>query len=448
MPGRYEHSIFKYWLFRDLCVCVSKAEDVKEVMSNSNCFKKPMIYSVLRDTFSMDGLLTTNNIHNYKNGRKIISLWLKYSNLKSLIPIFYEEFKVLEHILSKKVENKSYECDISRAIELASMDTIGRTAFGEKFDSQKKENHVFRHNYERLAEIFIYRIERPWCYVSSFFSLSPRKREQRKSQHLIHTFLNDLIRKNQAEGNEVANTAIDGSDDENSICQQKPKPLIKNLLENGHGMSYKMLRGHLTTITVAGHDTTAITNTIVIFMLAHHQDVQENVFREISSIFSVDDSDRPPTYEDLQKMEYLERVIKETMRFYPAVPIMGRKIENEMKIGKYVVPAGTNVMVPIYCLHLNPQHYKDPKVFNPDNFLPDVCRSRHPFAYIPFSVGSRSCVGNKYAMLQMKIAISTLVRAYRFSPSAKCPTPKDLRLSYNMVLKFVDGCYVTIDPRT
>ncbi|XP_050434178.1 cytochrome P450 4g15-like [Adelges cooleyi] len=199
---------------------------------------------------------------------------------------------------------------------------------------------------------------------------------------------------------------------------------------------------------IAGHDLTALTNTLVIFILAHHEDVQNKVFNEINSIFSSGDSNRPPTYEDIQKMDYLERVIKETMRLYPSAPIVARTVENGMTIGKYQIPADTIIAIPIQCLHLNAKYYKDPEQFNPDNFLPEVCRSRHPFAYIPFSGGSRNCVGMKYAMLQMKITVSTLVRSYRFSPSAKCPTQKDLKLSCNIIFKFADGCHVKIESRT
>ncbi|XP_050440098.1 cytochrome P450 4c21-like [Adelges cooleyi] len=106
-------------------------------------------------------------------------------------------------------------------------------------------------------------------------------------------------------------------------------------------------------------------------MLAHHQDVQQIEYQEINSIFSDGNLNRPPTYEDLQKKEYLKRVIKETMRLYPAVPLVLRQVENEMMIGKYLIPADTIIAFPIYCLHLNPQSYKDPEKFNPDNFLPD-----------------------------------------------------------------------------
>ncbi|XP_050427251.1 cytochrome P450 4C1-like [Adelges cooleyi] len=331
--------------------------------------KEPAPHPDYNAAFSVNEIkVALGNIKSVR--QRIISKWLKYSTLKSLITTFYEETKVLEQMLSEKRESKSYG-----------------------------------------------------------------------------------FQKKRVEVNEKAKTAINGNDDVDNICR-KPKTLIEILLENEDQMSKKTLRHHLITManvnimTLAGHDTTAITNTIVIFMLAHHQDVQNNVLQEINSIFSAGDPNRPPTYEDLQKMEYLERVIKETMRLYPAAPILARKIKNEMMIGKYLIPADTNILIPINSLHLNPHYYKEPELFNPDNFLPEVCRSRHPYAYLPFSAGSRSCVGMKYAMFQMKTAISTLVRSFRFSPSEKCPLQRDLRITYAVVLKFVDGCYVNIESRT
>lgn len=80
--------------------------------------------------------------------------------------------------------------------------------------------------------------------------------------------------------------------------------------------------------------------------------------------------------------------------------------------------------------------------------MPDAYGSRHSYAYIPFGAGLRNCIGIKYAMLQIKTVISTLVRKIKFSPSDRCPTPKDLRLMFLMTLKLVDGCYIKMEPRT
>ncbi|XP_050434177.1 cytochrome P450 4C1-like [Adelges cooleyi] len=434
-------------LFQQLIVCISNAEDMEEVMKSLNCFQKDTPYPVIEDVFSVKGVLTTNNVHDYKKNRKIISQWLKYSNLKSMITSFYDESKILAHILSEKSKGKPFELEIGRLFDLASMDTIGRTALGEEFNSQNKENHDFQKSYERIAKMFAYRLSNPWFLISTLFSLSSKKHEQRNSQHLMHKFVNDLIQKKQVELNEKAKTTIIGSYDTDCVSQ-KPKSLIEILLASEQQITPKEIRDELITIISAGHETTAKSNSLIIFMLAHHQDVQQNVYQEINSIFSAGDFNRSPTHEDLQKMEYLERVIKETMRLCSTVPLITRKVENEMMIGKHIIPADTILLICIQCLHLNPKYYKDPEQFNPDNFLPDVCRNRHPFAYVPFSGGSRNCIGIKYAMLQVKTTISTLVRSYRFSPSEKCLTPKDLKLSFTIAVEFINGCYVKIEPRT
>lgn len=104
-------------------------------------------------------------------------------------------------------------------------------------------------------------------------------------------------------------------------------------------------------------------------------------------------------------------------------------------------------MCPLY-VQSDDRYYADPDKFDPDNFLPDACRARHPYAFVPFSAGYRNCIGIKYAMLQMKTVVSTLVRHNLLLPSDRCPEPKHLRLMFLSTLKFVDGCHVKIIPRT
>lgn len=110
--------------------------------------------------------------------------------------------------------------------------------------------------------------------------------------------------------------------------------------------------------------------------------------------------------------------------------------------------AGSTLIIVPWFLQTSARYYDNPNVFDPDNFLPDRCRDRHPYAYIPFSAGYRNCIGIKYGMFQMKTVVSTLVRHNVFRPSDRCPMPSDLRLMFLITLKFVEGCYVKVIPRT
>lgn len=114
----------------------------------------------------------------------------------------------------------------------------------------------------------------------------------------------------------------------------------------------------------------------------------------------------------------------------------------------YFYVQGSTLLISPLFMQSSPQYYPDPEKFNPDNFLPDACHNRHPYSFIPFSAGYRNCIGIKYAMFQMKTVVSTLVRRHKFAPSSRCPTPKHLRIMFLTTLKFVDGCYVKILPRT
>lgn len=112
--------------------------------------------------------------------------------------------------------------------------------------------------------------------------------------------------------------------------------------------------------------------------------------------------------------------------------------------GDYIVPAGCTVVVATIKLHRQPNIYPNPDVFNPDNFLPEKTANRHYYAFVPFSAGPRSCVGRKYAMLKLKILLSTILRNFRVQSTVKeC----DFRLQADIILKRAEGFKVKLEPR-
>lgn len=116
-----------------------------------------------------------------------------------------------------------------------------------------------------------------------------------------------------------------------------------------------------------GHDTTATGITWAIQMLGNHQDLQEKVFLEIQKVCGDDSLD--VTLDQLSQLKYLECFIKETLRLYPSVPIIARRFGTDGNIDGYFVPKNTQILINIYLIHRDPEHWNDPEVFNPDRLI-------------------------------------------------------------------------------
>lgn len=224
------------------------------------------------------------------------------------------------------------------------------------------------------------------------------------------------------------------------------------------------IREEVDTFMFEGHDTTSAAISWTLFLLGSNPEYQERVVEELESIFG-DDTETPATMKNLLDMRYLECCIKDALRLFPSVPMMARMVGEDVTISKSsiavsvtiffilnspfsggkLVPAGTQAIIMTYALHRNPRVFPKPEQFNPDNFLPENCAGRHPFAYIPFSAGPRNCIGQKFAILEEKAVISTVLRKYKIESVDR---REDLTLLGELILRPKDGLRVKITPRT
>lgn len=143
-------------------------------------------------------------------------------------------------------------------------------------------------------------------------------------------------------------------------------------------------------------------------MILGHQAL---IHEELDTIFG-DDMERDITSEDCKQLSYLEMCIKETLRLYPPAAFFARTISEDFQCDKHQVPAGTTFLVLSYAIHRDPEVYEKPEHFIPERFAPNSTVARNPFAFIPFSAGSRNCIGQRFAMLELKIFLATLLRQY------------------------------------
>ncbi len=178
--------------------------------------------------------------------------------------------------------------------------------------------------------------------------------------------------------------------------------------EDGEGMSERQIRDEVITLFLAGHETTAISLSWTFLLLAQNPDVASKLRNELVTILG----NRVPTMEDLPKLLYTEKVVKESMRLYPPAWRVGREAVRDCEIAGYRVPAGSQVILPQWTLHRDARYFPEPLRFNPDRWSPAMEEELPKFAYFPFGGGARRCIGDSFAMMEAVLILATIARSY------------------------------------
>ncbi len=215
----------------------------------------------------------------------------------------------------------------------------------------------------------------------------------------------------------------------------------------------------------AGHDTTSTSISFTLYALASHPDCQRKVVSELRDIFG-DDDERDITPDDMAKMKYLSSCIKEAMRLYPTVPLMSRTSKEDIMVEAsltmtfylfasfiiypfqgYLFPANVEILIHLLHHHRDPETFPNPTHYDPNRFFIDAnVTGRHPFAFIPFSAGARNCIGQKFAEMEQKIALATILRKYHVRTDLK-PEVVEHSLVYEFTLKAETGLPLCFDLR-
>lgn len=172
--------------------------------------------------------------------------------------------------------------------------------------------------------------------------------------------------------------------------------------ENGEGLSITDLRDELVTLLVAGHETTATALAWAFRWILASPDVLARLRDEIMG--SVEGAEVAP--ERVARLEYLDAVVRETLRLQPVIPLVGRVLKRPARVGPYELPAGVAVVPSIYLTHRRASLYPEPARFDPERFLK---RKYSPSEWLPFGGGIRRCIGAAFALYEMKMVLATVL---------------------------------------
>ena len=193
--------------------------------------------------------------------------------------------------------------------------------------------------------------------------------------------------------------------------------------DDGSPMSDIELRDELLTLLTAGHETTATGLSWAFERLLRTPNVIEHALE------SLDDDN------------YLDAIVKETLRVRPVVVDVARKLTRETEVAGWLLPAGTLVLPAIAAIHMRPDLYPEPHEFRPERFLDDGAQS---YAWIPFGGGVRRCIGASFAQVEMRVVLRELLRRVRLRAPSSAPERAKIR---HVTVVPARGCRVVVEER-
>ncbi|EFN86159.1 Cytochrome P450 4C1 [Harpegnathos saltator] len=325
--------------------------------------------------------------------RKILTPAFHFSILKEFVKTLIEEGN--RAVKSFNPAEESIIEDVMLFTSHHMLNAICETSMGISLNDSD-QSQQYRQTIHHMGKLVVNRFFKPWLFIDTIFNLTSQSTTQSKYLNILHSFTEKV--------NQIRNT-------------------FRSVEINNIGIIFFF-------VFVDGHDTVATSLCFSLLLLAEHKDIQDRVRNEINEVMQ--ENNGKLTMNALQNLPYLERCLKESLRLYPSVTFISRLCTTDLKLQSYIIPKDTTMHLFIYCLHHDPNFWPDPEVFDPDRFLPENIQKRHPYSYVPFSAGLRNCIGQRFAMLELKAMIASLVYNFYLEPVDYL---KDVSFKLDIVLR-------------
>lgn len=388
-----------------------------------------------------EGLLIANG-DRWARNRRLLTPAFHFEILQPYVGVFNRCTDILSEKLDK-LSASGTAFDAFEHIGLCSLDIITRCAFSYYTDCQiQGENHPYVQAVRSLSDLWIARsIKVTQVFDFIYYNFTKDGKEFLKLCKFVHSVSEEIIKKRRS----ALNLKLE--DKQNDEDKKRYLDFLDIILtakdEDGVGLTDLEIREEVDTFLFEGHDTTTSAISFIMYELARNPEIQEKCQREVDDILEGRTS-LDIEWKDLPKFEYLTQCIKEGIRLHCPVFFIQRQVTEDIELEGYHIPAGTNIAIDIFNLHHNRSVWGDTKdEFIPDRFSPDNVKNMDPFAFLPFSAGQRNCIGQHFAMNEIKVVVARLIHRFTFSLKPGHIMKRQL----SVVMRTEDGIWLTVKRR-
>jgi cytochrome P450 len=380
---------FRFYLggIKEAIVTTNPAVIQHVLKTNADNYQKSEIQVKRMGHFLGKGLLTTHG-EAWKTQRRLIQKGFDRKQLEALSAIMQDS---LADSL-KDFDNQVHlgPVDIYPQLMKMTFAMVARSLFGARL--KEEDIDLVSHTICTVQEFIVRQTIQP--YLNPWFAVSGDLRRHEEMRVRADGILMEYIkrRRHEAPGHDLLQTLMDAR------------------YSDGEGMSDELVLSESMQLLVAGHETSSNALSWLLYLLSSRPDCLERVREEFDSVLG----EAPLSFGDVPRLGFTTQVIMEALRLYPPFWMIDRMAVADDRVGDLEIPQGSTVIVYVYGAHHAPRYWPNAESFDPERFTKANATLHTPFTHLPFGGGPRGCIGGNYAMLQILMILSDLLRKYDF----------------------------------
>ncbi|KAL9697552.1 hypothetical protein quinque_000993 [Culex quinquefasciatus] len=427
-----DYPLTRFYLGPRVMVGTTDPEIAQQILTDPVWMDKPFIY----EFFQLSYGLLTSKYGIWRSHRRALSPAFNMKILQSFIPTFKHFSQKLVDRLAVLPEGTTIDVDVDVTtcfLEIGLFTTFGYAS------SKLTECKEIGSSIQRFIHLLSKRIMTVPHYNDFVYRWTKDYKQSESVRAYMDNWAKFLLK-------EVAHRyAVRTTEPKKGKKDvRKPKIFVDELYTNKMiKFSDDELVHHAITILCAATDTSSNSIGFTLLSLGMYPEVQQKVYEEVMRVYPTDESEFTP--ESLKQLEYMEMVIKETLRLFPVGPMILRQSVADSTIAGLFIPKGNMFGIDIFNMHRRKDIYgEDADQFNPERFSPERSKDRNPFSFLAFSGGARGCIGIRFAMMSMKIMVACMVKNFVIKSELK---NEDLRFKFDIILRKLDGYTVQLEKR-